>query len=287
MTDPRTCILILNWNGADDTLDCLQSLETVRSDHVVPLVIDNGSTDDSVPRINNFFPHIPILELEQNLMYAGGNNAGLNWAVEQGFDYVVFLNNDTTVEPDFLKPLLKVFEADSQIGMAAPLMCYAARPDRVWYGGGEVNLWTGYIAHRHIREAVQQVPSRVVETDYITGCCMMMPTALAQELGGFDTGFKMYGEDVDLSLRCRAKGYRLMFVPESRIYHKVSASVGGEFSLKKIFRKLKGLVQILFRHASPLQWVTVIPAQTVISFKYLWIFISQRGMAAPHGEENS
>jgi len=276
MASPRICILILNWNGAGDTLDCLRSLTPLMSDQVVPLVIDNGSTDGSVSQIRTAFPRVELLELSQNLMYAGGNNAGLAWAAQRHFDYVVFLNNDTTVEPDFLEPLLVAFQAADRVGMTAPLMCYAAQPDRVWYGGGQVNLWTGNIAHRHIRESIQQVAPQVVETEYITGCCLMMPTPLAVELGGFDPGFKMYGEDVDLSLRCREWGYHLRFVPKSRIYHKVSASVGGAFSLQKLSRKLRGLLQLYARHATLLQWLTLIPSQFLMLLKYAVIYFAQQ-----------
>jgi len=155
-------------------------------------------------------------------------------------------------------------------------MCYSARPDQVWYGGGQVNLYTGLVAHRHIRESVHTVSPEPVSTDYITGCCLMMPTQLAVELSGFDPAFKMYGEDVDLSLRCRAAGYRIIFSPKSKIYHKVSASIGGEFSFPKMKRKFMGLIKLYSRHAHWYQWVSIIISQAIFSLKYLLIYLRYR-----------
>ncbi len=276
MPDPKICILVLNWNGADDTIACLQSLKNVTYANAEIVVIDNGSTDDSVPRIQKQFGDVKIIELESNLFYGGGNNAGLEWAQNQDFDYVIFLNNDTTVEPDFLEPLLAGFEFSTHVGMVAPLMCYSAAPDLIWYGGGNINLWTGVVEHLHIRKSASTLDTKSKLTDYITGCCLMMPTKLIVELGGFDLSFKMYGEDVDLSLRARAAGYELLFVPESKIYHKVSASVGGEFAFSKLKRKLAGLLRIVATHAKWYQWVPILVSQLFLSFKYATIFLKNR-----------
>ena len=276
MADPKICVLVLNWNGADDTIDCIHSLKKVTYNHAEIVVIDNGSTDDSVQRIKKQYGDVIIIEIESNLFFGGGNNVGLDWAQKHDFDYVVFLNNDTTVEPDFLEPLLAGFEHPQNVGMVAPLMCYSASPDLVWYGGGKVNLWTGVVEHLHIRKNVTLLETKPMITDYITGCCLMMPTNLAMELGGFDLSFKMYGEDVDLSLRTRAAGYELLFEPNSKIYHKVSASLGGEFAFSKLRRKLVGPLRILAAHAKWYQWPTILVAQVIISFKYAFVYLKNR-----------
>ncbi len=272
MNSPRICILVLNWNGADDTLECLDSLQNLTYAHAEVVVIDNGSDDDSVAKIKQAFPHIFVLELSTNLFFGGGNNAGLKWADTQGFEYVIFLNNDTTVEPDFIEPLLASFDRSERVGMVAPMMCYASDPERVWYGGGSVNLWTGIIVHKHIRDQVSEVSPELVSTDYITGCCMMMPTKVATELAGFHPAFKMYGEDVDLSLRCRKAGYKLMFCPQSKIFHKVSASLGGEFGFSKFRRKLEGLFKVYSKHTRWYHWPTIIPSQLIFFFANIQIF---------------
>jgi len=261
MTDPSVCVLVLNWNGVEDTLECVHSLKQITYSNAEFMVIDNGSTDDSVARLKTEFPDLDILELESNRFFGGGNNAGLEWAREKGFNYVIFLNNDTTVEPGFIEPLLQEFKRSSEVGMVAPLMCYSDTPDLIWYGGGKVNLWTGVVEHKHIRKNVSSVSSEPQKSDYITGCCLMMPTKLVSDLGGFDPAFKMYGEDVDLSLRTRSAGYDLVMIPESKIYHKVSASVGGEFSLRKMKRKAGGILKLFGKYARWYQWPTIVLGQ--------------------------
>ncbi len=276
MNNPKVCVFVLNWNGAEDTLECLASLQKVTYQNMDILVIDNGSDDDSVLRIQEAYPDVELLSLPKNLFFGGGNNAGLEWANGRAYKYIIFLNNDTTVESDFIEPLLEAFQGDSAIGMAAPVMCYAANPEQIWYGGGKVNLWTGEVAHRHIRESVFQISPVTKTTDYITGCCLTLPYDLAVKLEGFDLDFKMYGEDVDLSLRCRSAGYQLAFVPQSKIYHKVSASVGGEFSFNKIKRKLRGMLQFFQRHARWYQWITIIVSQLFMSFVYVLTYFKHR-----------
>lgn len=276
MSDPRICILVLNWNGANDTIACVHSLQKVTYANAEIVVIDNGSDDDSIQRFHEQFSDVKIIELESNLFYGGGNNAGLDWALDHGFDYVIFLNNDTTVEPDFLESLLAGFDMSQDVGMVAPLMCYSAAPELIWYGGGHINLWTGVVEHENIRKHVSTIELKSKKTDYITGCCLMMPTRLAANLGGFDLSFKMYGEDVDLSLRTVAAGYDLIFVPQSKIYHKVSASVGGEFAFSKLKRKLAGLLRIVATHAKWYQWITIFVAQLFLSFKYATTYLKNR-----------
>jgi GT2 family glycosyltransferase len=107
----------------------------------------------------------------------------------------------------------------------------------------------------------------------------MIPASLAVALGGFDPAFKMYGEDVDLSLRCRAAGYQLTFTPQSQIFHKVSASVGGEFGPRKLKRKLRGLLQLYARHAHWYQWITIIFSQAGMSIIYLMTYLKYRSPA--------
>jgi len=284
MDNPKICILVLNWNGAEDTIECVQSLQKVTYPNAKIVVIDNGSSDDSVSKIKAAHSDLKILALESNLFFGGGNNAGLQWAHEQEFEYVVFLNNDTTVEPDFLEPLIAGFDVSPKVGMVAPLMCYYATPDLIWYGGGKVNLWSGVVEHQSIRKNVAALNPSIKKTDYITGCCLMMPTKLATELGGFDLFFKMYGEDVDLSLRTRSAGYELLFVPESKIYHKVSASVGGEFAFNKLKRKLGGLLRIFATHTKWYQWISILVCQLVLSLKYVLIYLRNK---TPDGTRRS
>lgn len=243
MTHPSVNIFVLNWNGRDLTIDCLKSLEQVDYLTKKVIVIDNGSTDDSVSAIQTEFPHVQIIELDQNLGYAGGNNAGFKQVPQS--DYTIFLNNDTTVDPNFVTPLVQPLEQNNNIMQTAPKIYYADDPNTIWFAGGKVNLFTGWIHHQGIRKKDDDQFNQISEIGYATGCCFCMRSKDFESLGMFDESFPMYGEDVDLSLRIRKDGGSISFVPDSMIWHKVSASLGGGYSISKWRKKFVGKMKLI------------------------------------------
>jgi len=273
--NPLVYIIILNWNGKDLTIDCLKSLANVRYDNYKILVVDNDSKDDSVNVIKKKYPNVEILQLESNIGYAAGNNAGFEFIKNKNPKYIIFLNNDTIVDKNFIEPLVKPLIEDSMIGQTVPKIFYANDKNRIWYAGGKVNLWFGQVYHHGIRKKDSSQYSDSQYTDYATGCCICMRSKDFEELGGFDTSFPMYAEDVDLSLRIRANGKKILYIPNSIIWHKVSASVGGELSILKLKRKILGLVKLFKKHANFIQkitiamfWIISIPYQ-LLKFIYL------------------
>ncbi|MBL7110266.1 MAG: glycosyltransferase family 2 protein [Candidatus Marinimicrobia bacterium] len=251
-------VIVLNWNGSELLKDCLNSLEKVEYDHFNILVVDNGSTDDSVEYVTSTFLNVDILELDNNLGFAAGNNAGFKYTLlKNNPDIVVFLNNDTIVDPKFLDELINKFENPS-IGMSTAKIFYADEPNRIWFNGADVNLAIGRISHRNIRELDSANTITYETTDYATGCCLAIKSDLFSEMDGFDEKFPMYAEDVDLSIRVNQSGREIAMASKAHIWHKVSSSMGGEFSLKKMKRKLGGLFRIYNKHATLVQWMLVI-----------------------------
>lgn len=244
---PLTAIVVLNWNNGAETIACLRSLGTLSTESVAVLVVDNGSTDDSVALIRSHFPAIELLILPSNRGYAGGNNAGFAKVREMGAQFVIFLNNDTRVEHGFVAPLVEALATDPAAGIAVPKIFFLDRPDRIWYAGGTVRLNRGEIRHDGIRKKDGEAFSLRSTTGYATGCCLAMRTADFHQSGGFDEQFGMYCEDVDLSLRVRAAGMTVLFVPASRIWHKVSASLPGG-AVRKMIRKSMATVKLLRKH---------------------------------------
>jgi GT2 family glycosyltransferase len=240
-------IFVLNWNGRDITLDCLSSLEKVTYSNANVIVIDNGSTDDSVTSIKEKYPETDIIEFPINLGFAGGNNAGFQSTANKA-DYTIFLNNDTIVDPYFVEPLINELEIKSNTKQTAPKIYYADKPETIWFAGGKVNLWTGFIRHIGIRKKDSHDYSKKREIDYATGCCICMRTQDFESIELFDQTFPMYAEDVDLSIRLKQKGGSIVFIPESKVWHKVSASLGGEFSIVKWKRKLIGKIKLVAKH---------------------------------------
>ena len=265
-------LFVLNWNGRDLTLDCLSSLEKIIYPNVKVYIIDNGSSDNSVTAIRNQFPDYEIIGLPENYGFARGNNAGFE-LVKQKADYTIFLNNDTIVDPNFVEPLINAMESNSTVKQSTPKIFYADNLDYIWFGGGKVSLWAGWIRHLGIRQKDSMQFSFNRNVDYATGCCVCMRTLDFESIGMFDESFLMYGEDVDLSLRFRKQGGQILFVPESKIWHKVSSSIGTQFSIRKWKRKNIGKMKLVTKHVHPAQLPIVMPLAILVSILELFITI--------------
>ncbi|WP_276957944.1 glycosyltransferase family 2 protein [Allomeiothermus silvanus] len=212
---PIAYIIVLNWNGWRDTLACLAALEALNYPNYEVVVVDNGSTDGSAEEIRKAKPQVNLLETRQNLGFAGGNNIGIRYALEQGAEYIWLLNNDTVVDPDALTAMVELAEKDCRIGVVGSVLYYMEQPTKVQaWGGGRVNLLTG--RSRHLL-----APG---EPHYITGASMLLRREALEQVGLLDEGFFMYWEDADLSFRLRQKGWMVAVAPESKVLHKESAS---------------------------------------------------------------
>jgi len=215
---PRVAIIILIWNGREDTVECLESLreDTYPDKHII--VVDNGSSDDSVTYIRARFPEVTVIENHANLGFTGGNNVGIREAITQDADFVYLLNNDTTVEPDALEALVAVAELEPRFGLLSPVMHYFDPPREIWFAGSRITLGNGLAVHDNSRQP--QRTDAPYEVPWASGCAMLLRTSLASALDGFDDRFFLTFEDVDLSLRVRQAGFLVGAVPAARIYHK-------------------------------------------------------------------
>jgi len=246
----KVFLVILNWNGGEMTLDCLQSLEGIKSDgfSVEVIVVDNGSTDDSVERIRKTEPKVKIVENKKNLGFAEGNNVGIRYALENRADYICLLNNDTRVDPDFLVELFKVAQSDKKIGLIGGKIYFekkyeffkdkykdSQRGKVIWYAGGLIDWNNVYASHRGVNEVDTGQYDQTVETEYISGCLMFGAREMFRKAGLFDKRYYLYFEDVDLSQRIRKEGFKLIFYPKAKIWHLNSGSSGSGSSLHDYF----------------------------------------------------
>lgn len=217
---PKVCVIVLNWNGWADTSQCVSSLQRVTYSNFRVVVIDNGSTDDSVGQIRRAFPDIEVVEAGRNLGFSGGCNAGIARALASGADYVWLLNNDTTVEPSALLELVNKACAGPRTGAVGSAIHFAEEPDRLQaWGGGRVNFWLG-------RSHTFDRPVRDEAVQFITGASLLLSRAAIEDVGVLDEGFFMYWEDADYCFRLRRAGWRLVVAGQSKVWHKGSASVG-------------------------------------------------------------
>jgi GT2 family glycosyltransferase len=236
----RVVVVVLNWNGWQDTIRCVESLELMTYTDFGLLLVDNGSTDRSVEYIQQAFSSIDLLQTGSNLGFGGGCNVGIRSAIERGAEYVWLINSDATVDPDALSALVKMADQNPVLGSVGSILYEADQLGRIQlWGGGRVNLWLG--TSHHCRS-----PGPI---DFVSGASVLLRCAALQKVGLFDeTRFFMYWEDTDLAFRLRNAGWQLAVATDSRIWHKQSASLGkGSLLLDQY--ATQSCVRFLRRHA--------------------------------------
>ncbi|MCA9962369.1 MAG: glycosyltransferase family 2 protein, partial [Anaerolineales bacterium] len=192
------------------------------------VVVDNGSTDDSVSQLRAVFPDLDIIETKQNLGFAGGNNVGIEYALTQGADYVLLLNNDTVVDADFLRPLLQVLTQDTTTAAVNPKIYFLHDEKRLWAAGGRARLWQAYSGNRGRGQMDVGQFDQVDTVDFGTGCCLLLRRAALEQVGLLNAAYFAYYEDLDWSYRARQLGYKIKYAPESKIWHAVGAASKNE-----------------------------------------------------------
>lgn len=247
---PHVAIVVLSFNGRDDTLACLASLERLRWDRLTAIVVDNGSVDGTVEAIHAGFPDVTAIRSAENLGFAEGNNIGMRAALDAGADYVLILNNDTIVDPGLVEELVGEAERRPDAGALCPLIRYVDPPDRIWYAGARFDPRSPHNG-RHTgygeRDAGQYHAVR--EIGRATGAAMLVPREVIERVGYLDRRLFIQVEDVEWSLRMRAAGYRILFVPHGLVSHRVGMSSGGERSPLTAYYEMRNTLVVCSRHA--------------------------------------
>jgi len=245
-------VVILNWNGKADTLACLASLFrcTYPSFHVY--MVDNASQDGSVETVLQQFgdkPNLTVVESGGNLGFSGGNNVGMRRALEDGMRYVILLNNDTEVEAGFLAPLVQAMEADPNIGVVTSKIYYIEPSNKVWFFGGYMDRNTGLGGPIGGGMLDTGQFGHAIECDYATGCALMTSADMIRKIGYLDDAYFYLCEDVDFCFRVADAGYRIVALPNSVLWHKVSASlVGGDESPFRLYFRARNQMMLVARN---------------------------------------
>ncbi len=248
-TSPLVYILLINWNAAEHTLACLTSLQSVSYSNYRVLIVDNASSDNSVDTIAAAYPNATLLRLPRNLGFTGANNIGFQYALERGADFVYLLNTDTWVDPGFLTQAIITAAASPSIGIVGSKVFHAARPDRLQFAGGHVNLTTGYNGRPFGYNQVDHGQyDHITNVDWVTGCAMMVSRACLQAINGFDDTFFAFHEDVDLCLRARATGFRVVMSSQSHVWHMGGGSTGGAVSALHIYYDVRNGLRLVQKH---------------------------------------
>jgi GT2 family glycosyltransferase len=219
MAEPHVVTIILNNNRRDDTLACLASLaQGVYKNHSM-IVLDNGSSDGSVEAIGASFSAVEIIELTENLGYAGNNNVGLEAILSRPVDWVFVLNDDTIVDSDCITRLIEVGESDEQIGIVGPMVYHHDEPNVIQSAGGKLGrYWESWHIGQNEPDQGQFVQPHPV--DWISGCAILLRRAVIEEVGLLDERFFCYWEEIDWCLRASKAGWHIMHVPQAKLWHK-------------------------------------------------------------------
>lgn len=249
---PLIIAITLNWNRPDDTIACLDSLAQQTYPNLHALVVDNGSSDDSVTRIRAAYPNVTLLVHHENSGFARGMNLGIRAALAQGAAFLFLLNNDTLLAPDAIERLAQ--RQTPGMALLAPIIYYADEPRRVWSLGGTLNRWLLETRGNQRGEEDRGQWPELLELDFAPACGLLVPAPIFQTVGLFDERFFMYYEDLDFCLRTRRAGWRICAVTTARMWHKVSLSSGGSDSPNERYWMARSSVLYFRRHARPWQW---------------------------------
>jgi len=261
---PHVTVVIVDYNGEKDTRECLSSLLEIRSESFTfsVVVVDNGSKEPlSIPP-EKMPKDTAIVRSDANLGFTNGNNLGISYAIEHhNPDFIVLLNNDTLVDPNFLEEMLACAKKGEHVGMVTPKIYFSpgreyhkesyTEPERgkvLWYGGGSID-WANLDAfHRGVDEIDRGQFDSQQESDFGTGCCVLMPRPILEKIGKFNQKYFLNLEDVDLSMRVKEIGQKIMFCPGAKVWHKNAGSSGGAGSVLHQYYQTRNRLYFFFTY---------------------------------------
>jgi GT2 family glycosyltransferase len=239
-------IILLNWNGTADTLECLRSLRHLKyADHRV-LIVDNGSAEPCTAAVAGEFPEVEVIESPENLGFAGGCNLGIRAALEAGARYVWLLNNDTVAHPNALSALVEAAQRYPRCAIVGSKILHYSRPTVIDHAGGTLNLRRGLAWHIGCGDVDRGQHDFQRSVEFVTGCSLLADAGAIREIGPLDPEYFAYWEDVDLCTRAQRAGWDVVYAPRSVVWHK-----GGVVSVpSRLVRYLyaRNVLRYVWRH---------------------------------------
>ena len=221
----KIALIILQWNRSTDTLACIESVLRIEYPHYEILIVDNGSDPHELRAVRQAFPELTYIENQSNLGFAEGNNRGIQVALARGADYILILNNDTTVDPHLLTAFLSAARAYPEAGVFGAKIYYFEDPTDIWYAGGQVDPRLLRCYHEGCTESdLHKNHEQIKDTGYACGCALFIKREVIQKIGMMDPRFFLLWEEIDWCWRIRQGGYRCLFVPQAKVWHKISRS---------------------------------------------------------------
>jgi len=230
LNSPKVSIIILNWNGKSDTLNCLASVLKINYQNYNVIIVDNGSQDDSIIAIKQKFPNVHLIATGENLGYAGGNNVGIQYALDNNADYILVLNNDTIVAPDLIDLLTQAAEKHPDTAAFGPVVCELDNPEIIWTAGEFFTDIVSPISVKQGESISSIVDQNPLDTQWVNGAAFFVKANIFRRIGLFDEKFFLTYEESDWCCRAQNKGYNCLVIPSAFIWHKVASSFGNESS---------------------------------------------------------
>lgn len=245
----KVSVIVLTWNGKEDTLECVKTLGelTIRNFQLSIIVVDNNSSDGTQKAVRKLFQQIQkppqlecrLIENKKNFGFAEGNNIGMKYALDNKADYVMLLNNDTFVDKNLVADLVKEIKKYPKAGMISPKIYFAKGFEYhkkrykknelgrvIWYAGGDIDWNNVYGSNHGVDEVDKGQFGKVVDTGFATGCCMLFKSEVLERVGFFDKKYYAYVEDADFSQRVKKAGWRVLYTPHAKLWHKVGQTFG-------------------------------------------------------------
>jgi GT2 family glycosyltransferase len=254
--EPLVGIVVVTWNGLQDTIACLTSLRQLSYHNKTVFLIDNGSRDNTVVTVKQYFPEVQVIENQTNTGYAHANNQGISRAKELGCDWILLLNNDVIMSPDSLSVMIAVGTSDEKYGIVGPVMQRTLRPD-VLDMGGDLNFYIGEVRLRRYDPRFNT--KRVESVDYVWGCSLLARRDIFDQCGDLDESYLAYFEDAKLCCNARKLNYETVVATHAHVRHGVGKS-GEKRFLWQTNLRIRNHVLFFLQMSQPYHWFTLIPA---------------------------
>ncbi len=231
----KIAIILVNYNGKEYNEECIKSIFNSSYDNLEVIVVDNDSKDGSPELLREQFGNkINLIMTGKNLGFSGANNIGISKALENGCEYVVLLNNDTLIDKDLISNMIKASKEENN-AVISPKIYYYDDKNIIWSAGADMKWKKGLTDQRGINQKDDGSYNKREEVEFGTGCCLLIPVEVIKKVGYLTDDYFLYYEDTDYCMRVRENGFKIVYEPTAVLYHKESASTGGNLSKLYIY----------------------------------------------------
>jgi len=226
---PKVIIVILNWNNWQDTIECLESVNKSEYPNFVVIIVDNGSTNNSVKEIRRKFNNATILETGENFGFGVGVNYGIKYAIDNQADFILLLNNDAIVSKTAVTELVNRISRDERIGLIGGKILFLEGKNKIWDAGGRIKKITKMTFEFGDKKSDDGKYNTEREVDFLSACCLLIRKEVIEQIGWFDPDYFMYYEDTDFCVRAKQHSYKIIYWPQAVIWHKVGGASNKSF----------------------------------------------------------